>query len=55
MDTARLRKFLGPNYTEVIRHTNQEAFLDNLVGIREPVTAPEKTQKSEKTQNALTN
>ena len=55
MDTARLRKFLGPNYPEVIRHTNHEAFLDNLAGIPETVTAPEKTQKREKTQNALTN
>jgi len=35
MDTTRLRKFLGHNYTEVVRYTNQEAFLDNLAGISE--------------------
>ena len=35
MDTAKLRKFLGANYTEVVRRTNQEAFLENLSGIDE--------------------
>ncbi|HEX7960345.1 MAG TPA: NAD-dependent epimerase/dehydratase family protein [Terriglobales bacterium] len=52
MDTTKLRKFLGPNYTEVIRHTNIDAFLDNLAGIPERARAAEKPQKTEK---ALTN
>jgi nucleoside-diphosphate-sugar epimerase len=42
MDTARLRKFLGSNYSDVIRYTNIEAFLDNLAGLPEPVRAAEK-------------
>jgi nucleoside-diphosphate-sugar epimerase len=42
MDTTRLRKFLGSNYTDVIRHTNMEAFLDNLSGLPEPVSTAEK-------------
>jgi len=42
MDTTRLRKFLGSNYTDVIRHTNMEAFLDNLAGVPEPVRTAEK-------------
>lgn len=55
MDTGKLRKFLGPNYTEVIRHTNREALLDTLAGIPEPVRATEKTEKNQKTEKALTN
>jgi nucleoside-diphosphate-sugar epimerase len=52
MDTTKLRKFLGPNYTEVIRNTNVDAFLDNLAGIPEGAHAAEKAQNTEK---ALTN
>ena len=54
MDTTRLRKFLGPNYTEVIRHTNEEAFLDNLAGIPESVRAAQNAEKTQKAEKALT-
>ncbi len=30
METARLRKFLGPNYNEIIRFTNEEALKDSV-------------------------
>lgn len=55
MDTTKLRKFLGPNYTEVIRHTNEEAFLDNLAGIPERVRAAVQSEKKQKQERALTN
>jgi len=42
MDTTRLRKFLGSNYSDVIRYTNIDAFLDNLAGLPEPARAEEK-------------
>jgi nucleoside-diphosphate-sugar epimerase len=42
MDTTRLRKFLGANYTDVIRYTNTDAFLDNLAALPEPARAAEK-------------
>jgi hypothetical protein len=42
MDTTRLRKFLGSNYTDVIRYTNIDAFLDNLAALPEPARPAEK-------------
>ncbi len=39
LDTTRLRKFLGPNYTEIIRYTNEEALKNSLAGMMETAKA----------------
>jgi nucleoside-diphosphate-sugar epimerase len=37
MDTARLQKFLGPEYEDIIRHTNEQAYQDYFAA--EPAAA----------------
>ena len=39
MNTDRLRKFLGADYEDVIRHTNVDAFMDSFAPQREVVPA----------------